>query len=202
MLAEHVARVPKIEPDMSLWPHVKSHALTCDSMLKGVMQCLQQASKLVEQLGLPLELDTDGIWCALPSSFPENFKVATLPSLPALWKEMASSLLKGHLAKLGTTVVKCLPDNQTCINQHRLAYRGLHLDAHGSSHTLQFCSIHCVLPSTGHLATVQVELLVPLPPRSRQVVLQLCCGSPATARQYQPTGCIMATAILLVMKEA
>lgn len=27
------------------------------------------------QLGRPLELDTDGIWCALPASFPENFKL-------------------------------------------------------------------------------------------------------------------------------
>lgn len=27
----------------------------------------------VEQLGKPLELDTDGIWCCLPGSFPENF---------------------------------------------------------------------------------------------------------------------------------
>lgn len=25
------------------------------------------------QIGRPLELDTDGIWCILPSSFPENF---------------------------------------------------------------------------------------------------------------------------------
>ena len=36
---------------------------------------LQRAARLVEQLGVPLELDTDGIWCALPKSFPENFKV-------------------------------------------------------------------------------------------------------------------------------
>jgi len=27
----------------------------------------------VEQIGRPLELDTDGIWCILPSSFPEGF---------------------------------------------------------------------------------------------------------------------------------
>jgi DNA polymerase epsilon subunit 1 len=26
-------------------------------------------------VGKPLELDTDGIWCALPGSFPEEFKV-------------------------------------------------------------------------------------------------------------------------------
>ena len=28
----------------------------------------------------PLELDTDGIWCVLPSSFPENFTVHTCDS--------------------------------------------------------------------------------------------------------------------------
>jgi DNA polymerase epsilon subunit 1 len=36
---------------------------------------IQAASRLVEQLGKPLELDTDGIWCALPGSFPEDFKL-------------------------------------------------------------------------------------------------------------------------------
>jgi len=34
---------------------------------------IQQARVLVEQIGRPLELDTDGIWCILPGSFPENF---------------------------------------------------------------------------------------------------------------------------------
>ena len=32
-----------------------------------------QARKLVEQIGRPLELDTDGIWCILPGSFPNIF---------------------------------------------------------------------------------------------------------------------------------
>lgn len=32
------------------------------------------ARSRVEQIGRPLELDTDGIWCILPSTFPENFK--------------------------------------------------------------------------------------------------------------------------------
>ncbi|GLI69097.1 hypothetical protein VaNZ11_013643, partial [Volvox africanus] len=35
---------------------------------------IERANKLVLQLGRTLELDTDGIWCALPGSFPENFK--------------------------------------------------------------------------------------------------------------------------------
>ena len=34
---------------------------------------IQRARQLVEQIGKPLELDTDGIWCCLPKSFPENF---------------------------------------------------------------------------------------------------------------------------------
>ena len=35
---------------------------------------IMQARELVEQVGRPLELDTDGIWCILPSSFPQNYK--------------------------------------------------------------------------------------------------------------------------------
>ncbi|CAI9105576.1 OLC1v1004524C1 [Oldenlandia corymbosa var. corymbosa] len=34
---------------------------------------IQNARLLIERIGRPLELDTDGIWCALPGSFPENF---------------------------------------------------------------------------------------------------------------------------------
>ena len=37
-------------------------------------QLIKQARELVEQVGRPLELDTDGIWCILPSSFPTDFK--------------------------------------------------------------------------------------------------------------------------------
>ncbi|KAH8828165.1 hypothetical protein DL96DRAFT_1602053 [Flagelloscypha sp. PMI_526] len=35
---------------------------------------IQLARQLVERIGRPLELDTDGIWCMLPGIFPENFK--------------------------------------------------------------------------------------------------------------------------------
>lgn len=38
---------------------------------------ITQARELVEQIGRPLELDTDGIWCILPASFPENFLIKT-----------------------------------------------------------------------------------------------------------------------------
>jgi DNA polymerase epsilon subunit 1 len=35
---------------------------------------IKEARELVERVGIPLELDTDGIWCMLPQSFPENFE--------------------------------------------------------------------------------------------------------------------------------
>eukprot|EP00737_Agarophyton_chilense_P000701 gb/GEZJ01000776.1/.p1 GENE.gb/GEZJ01000776.1/~~gb/GEZJ01000776.1/.p1 ORF type:complete len:1790 (-),score=227.93 gb/GEZJ01000776.1/:5472-10268(-) len=34
---------------------------------------IRRAREFIDKVGLPLELDTDGIWCVLPTSFPENF---------------------------------------------------------------------------------------------------------------------------------
>uniref|UniRef100_A0A9I9CFW7 DNA polymerase epsilon catalytic subunit n=1 Tax=Cucumis melo TaxID=3656 RepID=A0A9I9CFW7_CUCME len=41
---------------------------------------IQNARLLIEKIGKPLELDTDGIWCALPGSFPESFTFKTKDS--------------------------------------------------------------------------------------------------------------------------
>lgn len=38
---------------------------------------ITMARQVVENIGRPLELDTDGIWCILPASFPENYKLNT-----------------------------------------------------------------------------------------------------------------------------
>ena len=38
---------------------------------------IMMARQLVQQLGVTLELDTDGIWCCLPKTFPENFTFKT-----------------------------------------------------------------------------------------------------------------------------
>ena len=35
---------------------------------------IKRAREVVEGIGTPLELDTDGIWTLLPKSFPENFQ--------------------------------------------------------------------------------------------------------------------------------
>nr|CAD7454365.1 unnamed protein product [Timema tahoe] len=36
---------------------------------------ITKAREIIEQVGRPLELDTDGIWCVLPESFPENYNI-------------------------------------------------------------------------------------------------------------------------------
>ncbi|EGV61700.1 DNA polymerase epsilon catalytic subunit [Yamadazyma tenuis] len=53
----------------SRWYSMEMAGITC---LTG-STIIQMARGLVERLGRPLELDTDGIWCILPKSFPENF---------------------------------------------------------------------------------------------------------------------------------
>ena len=52
------------------WHSMEMAGITC---LTGAT-IIQMARQLVEQIGRPLELDTDGIWCMLPGIFPENFK--------------------------------------------------------------------------------------------------------------------------------
>ena len=51
------------------WHSMEMAGITC---LTGA-SIIQMARKLVEQIGRPLELDTDGIWCMLPRSFPDAF---------------------------------------------------------------------------------------------------------------------------------
>ncbi|XP_055615917.1 DNA polymerase epsilon catalytic subunit 1 isoform X2 [Toxorhynchites rutilus septentrionalis] len=38
---------------------------------------IRKAREIIERVGRPLELDTDGIWCILPASFPQEFTVHT-----------------------------------------------------------------------------------------------------------------------------
>lgn len=40
-------------------------------------QIITRSRELVEQIGKPLELDTDGIWCLLPAGFPETYTLTT-----------------------------------------------------------------------------------------------------------------------------
>ncbi|KAI8093391.1 uncharacterized protein BX664DRAFT_278331 [Halteromyces radiatus] len=51
------------------WHSLEMAGIVC---LTG-SKIIQMARQLVERIGRPLELDTDGIWCILPESFPETF---------------------------------------------------------------------------------------------------------------------------------
>ncbi|KZV81197.1 DUF1744-domain-containing protein, partial [Exidia glandulosa HHB12029] len=51
------------------WHSMEMAGITC---LTGA-HIIQMARALVDQIGRPLELDTDGIWCMLPDVFPEDF---------------------------------------------------------------------------------------------------------------------------------
>jgi DNA polymerase epsilon subunit 1 len=53
----------------SRWYSLEMAGVTC---LTGA-RIIQMARQLVERIGRPLELDTDGIWCILPATFPENY---------------------------------------------------------------------------------------------------------------------------------
>lgn len=62
---------------------------------------IQNARLLVDKIGKPLELDTDGIWCVLPGSFPENFTFKTK-------YDLALHGLSSHWYLLTTAGVKVL----------------------------------------------------------------------------------------------
>lgn len=53
----------------SRWYSMEMGGIVC---LTGA-KIIQMARQMVEKVGRPLELDTDGIWCILPNTFPENF---------------------------------------------------------------------------------------------------------------------------------
>ncbi|XP_056697910.1 DNA polymerase epsilon catalytic subunit A-like [Spinacia oleracea] len=63
---------------------------------------IQNARLLVEKIGRPLELDTDGIWCALPGSFPKNFTFKTKDSKRKLTISYPCVMLNVDVARTNT----------------------------------------------------------------------------------------------------
>ncbi|PWA40336.1 DNA polymerase epsilon catalytic subunit [Artemisia annua] len=63
---------------------------------------IQNAHLLVKKIGKPLELDTDGIWCALPGSFPENFTFKTRDSKKKLTISYPCVMLNVDVARNNT----------------------------------------------------------------------------------------------------
>uniref|UniRef100_A0A8D8VQ89 DNA polymerase epsilon catalytic subunit n=3 Tax=Cacopsylla melanoneura TaxID=428564 RepID=A0A8D8VQ89_9HEMI len=53
------------------WHSMEMAGITCYTGAN----IITKAREIIEQVGRPLELDTDGIWCVLPASFPENYTI-------------------------------------------------------------------------------------------------------------------------------
>ena len=70
----------------SFYGYVMRRGARWHSMQMGGIVCLTgsdiitKAREVIEKIGRPLELDTDGIWCILPGTFPQDFEIIT--SLP------------------------------------------------------------------------------------------------------------------------
>ncbi|OAD60585.1 DNA polymerase epsilon catalytic subunit A [Eufriesea mexicana] len=58
---------------LSRWFSMEMGGIVCYTGAHIIMR----AREIIEQVGRPLELDTDGIWCILPASFPDNVVVHT-----------------------------------------------------------------------------------------------------------------------------
>eukprot|EP00698_Gefionella_okellyi_P023680 TRINITY_DN8155_c0_g1_i1.p1 TRINITY_DN8155_c0_g1~~TRINITY_DN8155_c0_g1_i1.p1 ORF type:complete len:2256 (+),score=530.17 TRINITY_DN8155_c0_g1_i1:623-6769(+) len=62
---------------------------------------IKEALQLVQDLGRPLELDTDGIWCTLPTTFPESFSLKLKgQAVPALTISYPCTMLNAVTHKL------------------------------------------------------------------------------------------------------
>ncbi|VFQ71576.1 unnamed protein product [Cuscuta campestris] len=79
---------------------------------------IQNARLLVEKIGKPLELDTDGIWCALPGSFPENYTFKTKDLKKKLTISYPCVMLNVDVARNNTN-----DQYQTLVDPVRKTYR-------------------------------------------------------------------------------
>lgn len=67
----------------SFYGYVMRRGARWHSMSMAGIVCLtgsniiRRAREIVERIGRPLELDTDGIWCIVPASFPQEYTIHT-----------------------------------------------------------------------------------------------------------------------------
>eukprot|EP00039_Didymoeca_costata_P008145 m.108515 g.108515 ORF g.108515 m.108515 type:complete len:2231 (-) comp13968_c0_seq1:73-6765(-) len=74
---------------------------------------ITKAREIVERIGIPLELDTDGIWCCLPGTFPENvtFKTSSGKEVTVSYPgAMLNVMVKDHFTN---AQYQTLIDNKT-----------------------------------------------------------------------------------------
>ncbi|GMM40373.1 DNA polymerase epsilon catalytic subunit [Hanseniaspora uvarum] len=91
----------------SRWYSMEMGGITCYTGSK----IITMANGVITKIGRPLELDTDGIWCILPSSFPEDYKIK-LENGKTLTMPFIGSLMNERVYKNFTNEQYHTADNQ------------------------------------------------------------------------------------------
>ncbi|KAL6933559.1 related to DNA polymerase epsilon catalytic subunit A [Hanseniaspora guilliermondii] len=91
----------------SRWYSMEMGGITCYTGSK----IITMANGVITKIGRPLELDTDGIWCILPSSFPEDYKIK-LDNGKTLTMPFIGSLMNERVYKNFTNNQYHTPDNR------------------------------------------------------------------------------------------
>lgn len=93
----------------SFYGYVMRRGARWHSMQMGGIVCLTgsniitKAREVIEKVGRPLELDTDGIWCMLPGTFPQEFEVITnLPKKSKITVSYPNAVLNAMVKDLFT----------------------------------------------------------------------------------------------------
>lgn len=93
----------------SFYGYVMRRGARWHSMQMGGIVCLTgsniitKAREVIEKIGRPLELDTDGIWCILPGTFPQDFDIVTsLPKKPKITVSYPNAVLNTMVKDLFT----------------------------------------------------------------------------------------------------
>ena len=102
---------PKYFPFSARWYSMEMAGIVC---LTGA-NIITKAREIVEQIGRPLELDTDGIWCILPASFPENYVIKTTnPKKPKVTISYPGAMLN-VMVKVRTILIMLVLERGQCL---------------------------------------------------------------------------------------
>ena len=77
-------------------------------------QLIKEARELVDDIGRPLELDTDGIWCMLPTDFPDSFELQWAGGGSTKWSYPCSLLNEGGSRAIHQPSVPAVEGERGC----------------------------------------------------------------------------------------
>ena len=85
-------------------------------------ELIKEARELVDDIGRPLELDTDGIWCMLPVDFPDTFDLHWADGSKATWSYPCSLLNEAVAARYSNPQYQQLTHSTTADGRRSASY--------------------------------------------------------------------------------